>query len=74
MSWNALLERTMPPRFTGRPQAAKPTPLPPLAASRENNAQDAADRGFFPTEPYDNPLHPASKNACAVDRCGSRLA
>ena len=25
MSWNALLERTMPPRFTGRPQAAKPT-------------------------------------------------
>ena len=25
MSWNALLEHTMPPRFAGRPQAAKPT-------------------------------------------------
>jgi len=24
MSWNVLLERTMPPRFTGRSQAAKP--------------------------------------------------
>ena len=24
MSWNALLERTMPPRFTGCFQAAKP--------------------------------------------------
>jgi hypothetical protein len=25
MSWNALLERTMPPRFAGRSQPAKPT-------------------------------------------------
>ena len=25
MSWNVLLERTMPRRFTGRSQAAKPT-------------------------------------------------
>jgi hypothetical protein len=24
MSWNALLEPTMPPRFTGRSQATKP--------------------------------------------------
>ena len=63
--------------LTGRPQAAKPTLCLRVAASRENNAQDAADRGFFPTEPCDNPLHPlccVPKNACAINRCGSRLA
>ena len=77
MSWNVLLDRTMPPRFTGRSQAAKPNSLPPLAASRENNAQDAAGRGFLSGKPCGNPLHPACrnpKNACAANGCGCRFA
>ena len=43
MSWNVLLEHTMPSYWPLT--SHKANPLPPLAASRENNCPNAAGRG-----------------------------
>ena len=78
MSWNAPPERTMPPRFTGRPQAAKPTLCLRVAAIAKITPKMLPIVASSPAEPCDNPLHPLCcvlKSACAINRCGcpSRL-
>jgi hypothetical protein len=62
MSWNVLLEPTLPPCFTGRSQATKLNRCPPLPAGREDNAQDAAGRGGVSCKPCAYPLHLAYRN------------
>ena len=53
MSWNVLLEHTMPSYWPLT--SHKANPLPPLAASRENNCPNAAGRGALSSKAAPTP-------------------